>query len=1041
VHIQLLGPVTARVEDAAIRLGRRQERALLGILALQPRRFVSLETLTDYLWENRPPEQARIGIRAMVSHLRAALRVAGERAPSLVARPGGYVLEIDPDRVDVHRFRSLVAATAGAPAAERVDLLARALDLWRGEPLADVLDKVARTRLCGDLEDLALAAQEDLLAARLDLGLHAEVAATAGALTRAYPLRERPVELLMRALYRDGRIGEALDAYGALAADLSRDLGLDPTPALAELRLAILRNDPVLGAERAHDPVLGAERTARESATGPGAPAQLPPAAHPFIGRDADLAALDAALNRPSGSRLALITGPAGVGKTALAVTWAAGEQNRFPDGQLYLDLQGFSRADPVTPLDALAELLAALGMAPAQIPGQLRTAVTTYRSLVAGRRILIVLDNALDAEQVRPLLPATAGPAVVVTSRDRLSGLVAVQGAARVEVTMMTPDSSAALLRALIPMPALTADPTVVDDLAAACDHLPLALRILGARITEAALVPIRDHLDELRRARLAALSLVDDDEAAVPAALGLSYTRLPEPTRALFRALGQLPGLAVGVEAAATIVDRDPGVVVRLLDRLTEAHLAVIHNGRYRMHDLVRAYAAERGAAEDGPRRRSDALARLFDWYLARAAGAAALLHPGSLRLEPDFPPVAFTDRAAASQWLDAERGTIIRLAALGRDGRTARAAALLVEQMRAHLWVRRNAVEWRSAALTGLHAAGVGGDPALRAAAHLSLGQWSISTGAYRHAHAHLRRASRLFRRAGRRDGVASVQTAFGGLGRQTGALASAARHLEYAARLNPASATTFSQLGNVYALTGRLVLARDQHAAALALHEAAGALPGQAVALNNLGATCLQLAAFTDAEKHLRRAIAVADEIGMRNAEAFALASLTEVLAQTGRTGEAVEVARRARDLAQQTGDPFNEACAVQAAGYAHRAAGELDAATDAYERAVELGRRIGAAELEAQGLTGLALARTMVGDDARTQARAALALADRHGLALLRTDALGALAAAEQAHGDTGTARELAERALASADAMDYALGRLRILESLSYRTA
>ncbi|TML22344.1 MAG: SARP family transcriptional regulator, partial [Actinobacteria bacterium] len=419
MQFRILGPVEICADDGRIvPLARRQERCLLGILLLDPGRVVPADRLCALLWDDNPPEQARAILRSHITRVRAAL--AGAREVALDFQQGGYVLHAEPETVDVHRFRRLLdRAGTTTDAGTRERLLRQALALWRGPALDGAATPRLRTRLCADLEEQRLHASEEAIAAGLVLGRHRELLAELADLTGTHPAREHLAELHMRALYATGRTAEALAAYTRLRTHLADQLGLDPAPALQRLHRSILRREPL------------------PDSTPPGTrsdvrPAQLPPDLPGFAGRTGQLEHLDRLLaGRTSAVVISAITGTAGVGKTSLAIHWAHRVRDRFPDGQLYLNLRGFDPAgSAVTPAEAVRGILDALGVAPQRIPDGLDAQVGLYRSLLSGKRLLILLDNARDPEQVRPLLPGSPGCLAVVTSRNRLTGLVAIDGA-----------------------------------------------------------------------------------------------------------------------------------------------------------------------------------------------------------------------------------------------------------------------------------------------------------------------------------------------------------------------------------------------------------------------------------------------------------------------------------------------------------------------------------------------------------------------------------------------------------------------------------
>jgi len=403
VRLRVLGPVQIESDDGQVyTLTRRQERSVLAILLLEAGRVVPIDRLCELLWGDDPPRHARRAVHAHIARIRAVLARAGGGA-ELASDREGYRLDVDPNRVDVHRFRTLLhLATATTDLVERDRMLSEALSLWHGPALHNAAPEQLRERLCADLDEQRRRAVEAAIAAGLDLGRHDELLAELARLNTEQPVRERLVELHMLALYHQGRTSEALTVYQQARNRLSDELGLDPGPVLQQLHRAILRGEPVPGRAPPH----GAR-----PAPAPVRPAQLPPDQAGFVGRADDLDELDGLLTSRgtlAGAAVVIsaISGTAGVGKTALAVHWAHRIRDQFPDGQLYLNLRGYAHTPLVRPLDALARFLSALGVPAERVPADVDQAASLYRSLLADRRMLVLLDNAASADQVRPLLP-----------------------------------------------------------------------------------------------------------------------------------------------------------------------------------------------------------------------------------------------------------------------------------------------------------------------------------------------------------------------------------------------------------------------------------------------------------------------------------------------------------------------------------------------------------------------------------------------------------------------------------------------------------
>jgi len=698
VEFRLLGPIEVQEGGLPVDLGPPQRRVVLAALAVDAGRPVTLETLIDRVWDETPPEDPRAALYVHVTAIRKALRSAGgDRPVRLPRQGGGYVLEVDPDSVDVHRFRRLTATAGDAQRSdrERATLLSEALGLWRGTPLDGVSGDWAarmRTGWTGLRLDAAVAWAET----GLRLGLAAEVIGPVRELLAAYPLAESLVAVLMRGLAGTGRHAEALSCYAAARTRLAEELGMEPGPQLRTVHQTVLRGELDRSAP---------DRSV-QSAAGPvrPVPEQLPAGVPDFVARERELSELDRlaggwqggpgatpGAGQPSTAVTILaISGTAGVGKTALAVRWAHRVRGLFPDGQLYVNLRGYDPDQPVAPTDALARFLRALGVSGQDIPLDLDQRTVAYRTLLDRQRTLVVLDNAASVEQVRPLLPGSSSCAVVVTSRDSLAGLVALHGARRLDLDLLPPADAVDLLGRLIGARVL-AESDAAAALADQCARLPLALRVaaeLAAARPSASLSELVTELAD-QQDRLDLLDAGGDPRAAVQAVFSWSCQQLPADAAGAFRLLGLHPGADLDTRAAAALIATTVADARRLLDGLLRAHL-VYSTGpaRYGMHDLLRGYALRLTSTEDPDGVRQAALTRLYDHYLATATGAVNVRFgtggPGRQHAAGAASVPAFPDPAAALAWLDAERATIVavcgRVAGHGRPDHAIRLAAIL-------------------------------------------------------------------------------------------------------------------------------------------------------------------------------------------------------------------------------------------------------------------------------------------------------------------------------------------------------------------------
>jgi DNA-binding SARP family transcriptional activator len=617
MQIRLLGRIHVRAGGRDLDVGPRQRRHVLAVLAADAQRVVSTELLIERVWDD-PPAGARSALHVHIAWIRQLLRTAnGDASPvGLPRRGGGYVLDIDPDDVDVHRMRRLTGRATGtgngaetgdltgAPAAA-VALLREAVGLWRGDPLCGLTGSwAARSRYVWHRQYLeTVVAWAD---AELALGNHAAVIGPLTALCAENPLVESLAAVFMRALCQGGRSAEALDHFAGLRRRLTDDLGTDPGAELRAVHGAVLRGEfdpPRATARPGHVRVLPARVV----------PAQLPTDSAGFTGRAAQLAEFDAVLRASerdtatraaTGSTILAVSGTAGVGKTALAVHWAHRAAGRFPDGQLYVDLRGFAPGGPaVAAADAARGFLHALGVPPDHVPADPQAAAALYRSLVAGRRMLIVLDGARDAGHARPLLPGSPTALVVVTSRSHLTPLLAVEGAHHTTLGLLSGPESRELLARRLGPERLAAEPDAVDAIVDACANLPLALAVVAARARQTGF-PLRVLAAELADAdasvRLDALD-AGDPGTRLRAVFASSYAAVTPPAARLFRLLGPRTGTSdVSVAAAARLAGGNAAAARRALAELTRASLLVEHSpGRYTCHRLLRDYASELAGA----------------------------------------------------------------------------------------------------------------------------------------------------------------------------------------------------------------------------------------------------------------------------------------------------------------------------------------------------------------------------------------------------------------------------------------------------------
>ncbi|SNY70109.1 AfsR/SARP family transcriptional regulator [Paractinoplanes atraurantiacus] len=886
IEFRLLGPVEMWVDGHRLEAGQPRQRTVLAALAADAGRVVTTDTLIDRLWGDTPPATARRSLHAHVTRVRRVLDEVGDQV-ALRRRAGGYLLDAAPELVDLHRMRGLLDRGRRSPT-ERVALLREAVALWRGEPLTGIAGPWAdRMRQSWRQErlDLMLAWSRAELAA----GNPGEVIRRLSELTGDYPLAEPLSTELIRALHAAGRSAEALERYAAIRRRLGEELGVDPGPELQALYRTLL------GAPSPPTDVVPA-------------PAQLPASVAGFAGRGAALAELDdllaASLTAGGAAVIAAISGPAGVGKTSLAVHWAHKAAARFPDGCLYVNLRGFDTGGQMLdPGEAVRGFLYALGVPPDRVPSTSEAQAGLYRSLLAGRRLLVLLDNARDADHVRPLLPASPAALTLVTSRNQLTPLLATHGAHPVDLAALPAAEARELLaRRLGPGP-MAAEPDAAAAIIAACAGLPLALAIAAARARQNDL-PLTALAGELAGARIGALD-AGDTSTRVETVFSWSYAALSPSAARLFRLLAPLPGPDVSAVAAASAAGRPLPEVRRDLAELVQASMLLEPApGRHTFHDLLRAYAT--GLAPDGDR---DATARLLNHYLHTAYAANMLLDPAQdpIALDGPVPGVTLDPPAKyqeAMDWFAAERLSLL--------------AALKVPGF--------DTVTWQLclSMVTFLDWQGYWHD--LEAAARLAVGAAARSSDAVALARAH------------RHLSIAHL-----GLNR----FAEGEAELRTALDISTASGDVIGQafahngLASLHDRRDRADLALPHARRSLELFESAGHRVGQANALNSVGWYQALLGDHEDSLTSCRRALALLEELGDRYGQAHTWDSLGYAAHHLGRHPDAVDCYRNAVAIFHDLGDRYQEADTTTKLGDTHQTAGDLPAARAAWEHACRI----------------------------------------------------------------------------------------------------
>jgi tetratricopeptide (TPR) repeat protein len=1027
------------------------------MLALRANQAVSRSELIDGMWGEDPPTSAVNSVHVYVAGLRRVLEPdRAHRAPGQVlsASGPGYLLRLGSGQLDAAALdRHLTQARQSLPTGDLMaaaQSLDAALGLWQGVPLAGIPGPwadIERVRL----DELRLTAIEERIDVMLALGGHHEAVAQLAVLIREHPLRERFRGQLMVALYRCGRQADALAEFAAARRFLARELGIAPGPGLRRLHQQILAADAKLDL-----PAVPSAPAGRANPAPPGprpaapVPRELPADVAAFTGRADELAELDRLLAAgrqdrvsagPAAVVISAVAGSAGVGKTALAAHWAHRVSDAFPDGQLYVDLRGYDPREPVAAADALAGFLRALGVADQDIPADVDERAARYRSVLDGRRMLVLLDNAADTDQVSLLLPGSPACFVVVTSRDSLAGLVARHGARRLDLDLLPLADAVALLRALIGV-RVDADPAAAATLAGQCARLPLALRVAAEFAVARPALTLAQLVDELggEQGRLDLLDAGGDPRTAVRGVFSWSYRHLSARAAQAFRLIGLHLGPDLDAYAAAALSGSTLGQAHDVLGLLARAHLiSPTRPGRYGMHDLLRAYATEitvtqdgtaDGAPEAGGEARA-ALTRLFDYYLGAAAAAMDVLVPAERSRRPPvvppttpIPPTASPPEARA--WLDTERAILVAVAgyaaARGWPGHAIRLSAILrryvetgghyADAITIHTHARRAARE--------------AGERAAEAHALNSLGLIDGRMGRYQQAAGHLQEALALFRGIGDHSGAARVLTNLASAEWRQGQYRQAASHHQQALALfreigDPiGEAHALNGLGLVDWQHGRYPQAAGHFQQALALFRDLGDRSNEAHALGNLGMVNGRLGRCAQAAEHLQEALALFREIGDRSGAASALTDLGSVACRQSRYQDAARHHQQALALFREIGERTGEAEALNGLGEVLLATSQPGPARAKHAAALDTASQIGDKHEQARAHNGLGA--TLLGGgqpgQARAQHAAALALASQSGDRYEQARALGGLARSYHAAGDPGRAGDHWRRALA-----------------------
>ncbi|GAA0375631.1 SARP family transcriptional regulator [Acrocarpospora corrugata] len=1035
MEFRVLGPVEVWDGVRSLHLGGPKPRTLLAALLLEPGRVVSVDRLIDILWPTSPPGSAPALIQTYVSALRKELLAAG-RGEVIETRAPGYVVRTRPGELDSEHFESRVAEGRRRMAAGDLEgasaQFAAALGLWRGEALGG-LGEALRTE-AARLAEMRLTAIEERITADLARNAESEIVAELRSLVGEHSTRERLRGQLMIALYRLGMQAEALTVFQHGRDLLVDELGIEPGPELRAIHEAVLRaDDTALGWTstdstprtrppnlrlRLPEPLPDPQRDLSDQQADPRGPAeaeqrrgeqrseptlaQLPPEPPDFTGRRHEVEVLAGLLLPRAGSSsvpVAVVSGQGGSGKSALAGHVGHRLARDFPDGQIHVELRGMSDA-PATPEEVLGRLLRELGADQVNLPTGREERAARYRSLLAGRRILIVLDDAADERQVRPLLPGTPGPAVLITSRNRLAGLA---GAAFTELAVLSPDEGVELLTRIVGPERVGREGSSARRIVALCGHLPLAIRIAGAKLTSRRAWSL-DLMAERLTSELRRLDELAVGDQEVRAGIQLSYRALPDPARRALRLLGLLglPGFCAATVGALLELPRY--LAEDLLEGLVDAQL-VEHIGtdglgdlRYRIHDLVRIFARERAESEDQPHDREAAAERVLGRWLWLIQQITLAAPSGSIHLREEYPHAIEADPALAEPvladpraWFEAEQDSLVvgvevaaamDLDELAGELASALCGSVFVVHNRLQAWTRTH-----DAALAAARRAGnKHGEARLLA----ELGELKYAQDRFAEARECLDEALLMFRQVGDAQGETSALATLGASCREQARFGAALEYLD-AARASAHAMGDDAAIGQVTRLRGSVRLelgdfpgAREDLAESLTAYRSAGSRRGEALTLRSLSLVHRAMGELTPAEELAARSLAIFREVGDELFEAFGVQAWAKTRLRQGRFDGLEAQLENALAVSRRSADRFGAALSLRTLGELHLAMADYGRAESSFEESIRLWDELDLPLFRARTLRDVARLRDRRGEDAAAAEIREAALRIFHG---------------------------------------------------------
>jgi DNA-binding SARP family transcriptional activator/tetratricopeptide (TPR) repeat protein len=1001
MEFRALGPVELWSAGQQRDLGSARARAILAMLLLTPGTIVPADALIDRLWDTRPPPKARESLSAYIARLRASLRDAQGAGVQLLGRARGYVLDIDPDIIDLHQFRRLRrqanALAASGDCAPAARLLREADGLWRGPALAGIPgDWVARMR--DGLEEERRAAIVERVDCELELGRHADLVGELSQLMAQYPLDETFVARQMTALYGSGRPAAALSLYRETRSRLIDEQGTEPGPVLTDLHQRILGLDPQLAARPPEQrPADGAR------------PDTLPPELPDFVGRARELELLTS--DRGAGPRVTVIEGMPGVGKTALAVQAARRAAGQYPDGTLFLSLRSHQHGcEPVDPAQALDRLLAMLSVPAARIPGSIGERVALWRAQLSRRRMIVILDDAARPDQIRPLLPAAGQCLILITTRRRLSD---VADARTLTLDVLPAEDAATLFRRIAGQDAVS-DEAQVARAVQLCGNLPLAIQLTASRVARDRPAGLGGLIEELSQApaRLGGSGAASPE---VTAAFDLSYRALEPDHQRLFRELGVGPCEYVSLQAAAALDGCTLAEAEKALATLLDHHLlARAPDGQFRLHDLIRGYAAECAARDDPPAQQRQAVSRLLDYYLHTADQADRVLHPFRRRMPvqvthvPAAGPALGTSEDAAA-WLRTEWRNILRAARHAGDHEWKRKCADLTHVLADFIQIQAHWDEAITAHTVALQAARDLADPARTAQAALELSAVRQQAGAHEPALALAEEAAAIYRSLADQAGEAEALDQAG--------------------------------LAHFRAARSREALAYFDEAQAL--YRAAASQRGIADTLSHSGIASWHLGRCAEATAHLRDALTLYRGIGDRRGEAKMLCNLGKIYLYCGYHRDALDAYQDSLRIFREIGGTYNEAVLYHAIGAVHNYKGSYEECLAAYRRALAIYRDIGDLYDEAEVLNDIGAVYQSASryDEALVYHERAQLIAEEIGNSSQRLIAMRRIADIRRGSGQYGDAFDHYQSALRLAREIGDPYEEGKILEGIAESTA